>query len=90
MTLETQTASATDATSLCLQNAKTKYFKTLKRRPLAVAAFKTVILALFLLCGNMQMLQIFDDFALLVLCSCTGHARGNFRWSFIKQIQGIC
>ena len=37
-TLETQTASTTDATSLCQQNAKTKYFKTLKQRPLALAA----------------------------------------------------
>ena len=37
-TLETQTRSATDATTLCQPNTKTKYFKTLKRRPLAVAA----------------------------------------------------
>ena len=62
--LETWKANTADASMLCQQNVKTMYFKTLNPRLFNLRqGFK--VRSVFL-CGNMQMLQIFNEFAWLV------------------------
>ena len=56
--LETQKANASNASMLCQQNVKTMYFKTLNPGLLIQDSDLRL--------GNMQMLQIFNEFAWLV------------------------
>ena len=58
MSLETKKANAADASMLCQQNVKTMHFKTLNPGLLIQDSDLRL--------GNMQMLQIFNEFAWLV------------------------
>ena len=62
------------------QNVKTMYFKTLNPKAFKL---KTVIGGLVFLCGNMQMLQILNEFAW------RGHV-GILDGVKKNQIQGVC
>ena len=58
--LETWKSSATDASMLCQQTVTKIYFKSTNAR-----LFRTAIRVQVLLCGNMQMLPIFNELAWL-------------------------
>ena len=66
----------------CQQNIKTKYFKHWSLGLLQLPLFKMVIQVHILLSGNMQMLQFFNEFALLMHVGILDDS--------LKKIQGVC